>query len=70
MTPSTILSRAFALTALLGAATTLAQAAPKSLFDGKSFKHWEGDTNQLWHIRDGLIVGGNFLRVFDQVWKA
>lgn len=29
-----------------------------SLFDGKSFKGWEGDTNHTFRIQDGAIVGG------------
>ncbi|HVY69957.1 MAG TPA: DUF1080 domain-containing protein [Verrucomicrobiae bacterium] len=32
---------------------------PVSIFDGKSFKGWEGDTNKTWHIRDGAFVGGD-----------
>jgi hypothetical protein len=29
-----------------------------SLFDGKTFKGWEGDTNKTWRIENGAIVGG------------
>jgi hypothetical protein len=29
------------------------------LFDGKTFKGWQGDLNQSWTIEDGAIVGGN-----------
>jgi hypothetical protein len=29
------------------------------LFDGKTFKGWEGDTIQTWRIRDGALVGGS-----------
>src|SRR5262245_31769497 len=29
-----------------------------ALFDGKTFKGWEGDTNKTFHIQDGAIVGG------------
>jgi hypothetical protein len=32
---------------------------PVKLFDGKSFKGWEGDTLKTWHIRDGMLVGGS-----------
>ncbi|WP_276088499.1 DUF1080 domain-containing protein [Pedobacter sp. JY14-1] len=28
------------------------------LFDGKTFKGWEGDTINTWSIREGAIVGG------------
>lgn len=33
-------------------------AKPVSLFDGKTFKGWEGDTNKTFRIIDGAIVGG------------
>ena len=33
-------------------------AAPRSLFDGKNFAQWEGNT-QVWHVEDGLLVGGD-----------
>ncbi|HUR45774.1 MAG TPA: DUF1080 domain-containing protein, partial [Candidatus Saccharimonadales bacterium] len=34
-------------------------AAPVPLFDGKTFAGWEGETNSVWRIRDGAIVGGS-----------
>ena len=34
-------------------------AAPIPLFDGKSFAGWEGETNTVWRVRDGAIVGGS-----------
>ena len=37
----------------------LAHSEKISLFDGKSFSGWEGDTNKTWRIADGAIVGGN-----------
>jgi hypothetical protein len=49
--------RLAALCTLLLAATS--QAAPKPLFDGKSFAGWEGDTEKTWRIEDGCIVGGS-----------
>ena len=30
-----------------------------SLFDGKTFAGWSGDTNKTWRIEDGAIVGGS-----------
>ena len=31
----------------------------KSLFDGKTFAGWDGDTKKTWRIEDGCIVGGS-----------
>lgn len=31
----------------------------KRLFDGKTFKGWEGDTAKTWRIVDGALVGGS-----------
>jgi hypothetical protein len=36
----------------------LAHAVPVSLFDGKTFDGWEGDTAKTWRIQDGAFVGG------------
>ena len=33
-------------------------AAPKPLSDGKTFAGWDGETNSIWHVRDGAFVGG------------
>jgi hypothetical protein len=38
---------------------TACAAAPVSLFDGRSFAGWEGDTSKAWRIEDGAIVGGS-----------
>ena len=32
---------------------------PVSLFDGKTFKGWEGDTTGTWRIENGALVGGS-----------
>jgi hypothetical protein len=39
------------------AAKAAATAVP--IFDGKSFKGWEGDTNKTWRIAEGALVGGS-----------
>ncbi|HTI69797.1 MAG TPA: DUF1080 domain-containing protein [Candidatus Limnocylindria bacterium] len=39
--------------------TMAVQGASVSLFDGKSFAGWDGDTNKIWHIDQGEIVGGD-----------
>ncbi len=30
-----------------------------AIFDGKTFKGWEGDTNKTWRIAEGALVGGS-----------
>ena len=35
---------------------------PKSLFDGKTFKGWEGDTASTWRIENGMLVGGSLIK--------
>ena len=33
---------------------------PRSLFDGKTFTGWEGDTEKTWRIEDGaMVASGN-----------
>jgi len=34
-------------------------SAPVTLFDGKTFAGWDGDTNRTWRIVDGSLVGGS-----------
>ncbi|MBM3821599.1 MAG: DUF1080 domain-containing protein [Verrucomicrobia bacterium] len=34
-------------------------AAPVPLFDGRSLAGWEGETNAVWRVREGVIVGGS-----------
>ena len=42
---------------LLGSALHL-QAAPVTLFDGKTLEGWDGNT-KVWRVEDGAIVGGS-----------
>ncbi|MEZ0273711.1 MAG: DUF1080 domain-containing protein, partial [Roseimicrobium sp.] len=46
------------LTALLLGSALHLQAAPVTLFDGKSLDGWDGDT-KVWRVEDGAIVGGS-----------
>jgi hypothetical protein len=48
----------FLILILLIALPSLAAEKRVSLFDGKTFGGWEGDTNKSFHIQDGAIVGG------------
>lgn len=34
-------------------------AEPKSLFDGKTLKGWEGETEKTWRVEDNAIVAGS-----------
>jgi len=45
----------------IAALTTWAvnSVSAESLFDGKSFTGWQGDTKQTWRIADGALVGGS-----------
>src|SRR5688500_5513653 len=41
--------------------TVLCKCSPRdeSIFDGETFKGWEGDTLNTWRIEDGAIIGGS-----------
>ena len=54
------MTRLLSLIVLLAAlaSTKAAEPAFKPLFDGKTFKGWEGDTNKSFRIEEGAIVGG------------
>lgn len=47
--------------ALLNISSVLGQneAKTKSLFDGRTFTGWEGDTTSVWRIENKAIVGGS-----------
>ncbi len=38
---------------------------PKSMFDGKTFAGWEGDT-KIWSIQDGCLTGGSYVETVKQ----
>jgi len=46
---------------VLSLAVIAAKAADATvpIFDGKTFKGWEGDTNKTWRIAEGGLVGGS-----------
>ncbi len=46
------------LCSLFSAASSYAEPAAQSLFDGKSLAGWEGDA-ALWRVKDGVISGGS-----------
>lgn len=41
------------------ASVTVSAGEPAALFDGKTFRGWEGDTNKTWRIEQGAFVGGS-----------
>ena len=45
------------LAVIAAQAADAAKATP--VFDGKTFKGWEGDTNKTWRIAQGALVGGS-----------
>lgn len=53
-----MMNRICLLIVLALAAVTFAAVKPQSLFDGKSFKGWEGNM-KIFRIEDGAIVGGS-----------
>ena len=48
-----------ALASYLVCAPFVSTADPVSLFDGRTFAGWEGDTNKTWRIENSEIVGGS-----------
>jgi len=49
----------FGFLVLVSALGFSASGAPVSIFDGKTFSGWEGDTNKTWRIEGGALVGGS-----------
>src|SRR6185436_20749722 len=47
-----------AVTFSMVSCSTVCHGGPVTIFDGKTFQGWEGDTNKTWRIEDGAIVGG------------
>ena len=57
---ATSLRRALCSATLFAAAATAASAAELvSLFDGRTFTGWNGDTEKTWRIEEGTIVAGS-----------
>lgn len=46
---------------LLSLLTLSAHAAPVSLFNGKTFEGWEGDTEKTWRIEEGGVIAAGKL---------
>jgi hypothetical protein len=55
--------RALLCVFMLAAPTMAADPKPVSLFDGKTFAGWEGDTEKTWRIEEGCIVGGTLSEI-------
>ncbi len=49
----------FLLVGLVPALTSLHAPKPIRLFDGRTFRGWEGDTRHTWRIENGTLVGGS-----------
>lgn len=52
-------SSSLRLSLLLCLASFGAVAEPHSIFDGRTFAGWEGETNHIWRIDNGCITGGS-----------
>ncbi|WP_460673926.1 3-keto-disaccharide hydrolase [Larkinella ripae] len=50
---------AFAGAVFLTALMSHSPQKPTRIFDGKTFRGWEGDTLKTWRIQDGALVGGS-----------
>jgi hypothetical protein len=49
-----------ALASILALGASAADSAKAvSIFDGKTFMGWNGDTNKTWRIEGGAFVGGS-----------
>ena len=48
-----------AIGAFLASAAAAMAADPITLFDGKTFEGWEGDTQNTWRIEDGCFTAGS-----------
>ncbi len=46
---------------LLSGCKSTSMAKRVMLFDGETFKGWEGDTINIWRIENGAITGGSLL---------
>lgn len=44
---------------MIAVSGAVSQPKPRPLFDGKTFRGWEGDTLRTWRIQDGALVGGS-----------
>jgi hypothetical protein len=49
------------LSLLLFLAGLPALAASHAIFDGRTFSGWEGETNHIWRIENGAVIGGSLL---------
>jgi hypothetical protein len=54
-----LVSCAAVLVTVVSIVSAQAPAKPVSLFDGRTFTGWEGDTTKMWRIEDGALVGGS-----------
>ncbi|MEM7316361.1 MAG: DUF1080 domain-containing protein, partial [Planctomycetota bacterium] len=49
----------FTYTSGLSAQSTTPNIQAQSLFDGKTFAGWNGDTKNTWRIEDGTLIAGS-----------
>ncbi len=54
-----LLFKPLLLAAFFGSLGLAVHAAPRALFDGKTFHGWEGETEKIWRVENGEIVAGS-----------
>src|SRR4051812_41215047 len=59
MSPLTLRLPAMKLLFLLLSSAAVSLAGRVPLFDGRSFRGWEGDTVKTWRIENGTLIGGS-----------
>lgn len=59
-------SRCRELFLLLFLAALPALAASHAIFDGRTFSGWEGETNHIWRIENGAIIGGSLVTTVER----
>jgi hypothetical protein len=59
-------SRCLELSLLLFLACLPALAASHAIFDGRTFSGWEGDTNRIFRIENGAVIGGSLMTTVER----
>ncbi len=55
-----LMGHSFRLVSLMCVVLMTLHAEQQPLFDGKTLDGWQGDTDKMWRVEEGVIVGGSF----------